>query len=227
LVVGWERITGADAAWSVASGLAVGIGLALFYRAMAIGLISVIAPIVAAIGALVPVVFSLARGERPGLLALTGIALAIVAITLVSITPGEGNGARGLALAVGAGLLFGLFFTFLSLASDDAGLVPIALARVGSTVALVTLALVATRGLAPARATMPAVVAIALLEVSAAVCLLLALQQGPVSVAVVLASLYPVTTTVLAGTVLRERLNEVQLAGVGLALVAVVLVSLG
>lgn len=227
LVAGWDRVTVSDAGWSIGSGLAVGIGLALFYQAMTIGLISVVAPVVAATGALVPVCYALVRGERPGLVALTGIALAIVAIALVSVAPGEGSATRGLGLSLAAGALFGLFFTFLSLPSDDAGLVPAALSRVGSTVALVALALATTRGLSPGRTTHRAVVAIALLEVGAAILLLLALQRGPVSIAAVLASLYPVTTTLLAATLLRERLTEVQVVGVALALTAVVLVTLG
>jgi drug/metabolite transporter (DMT)-like permease len=227
IVVGWDRVTGGDAAWSVASGLVVGIGLALFYQAMTVGLISVVAPIVAATGALVPVCVSLARGERPGQIALAGIALAIIAIALVSVAPGEGSATRGIGLSLAAGALFGLFFVFLSLTNDDAGLAPVALSRVGSTLALGTLALVTTRGLDPGRATHRAVVAIAVLEGGAAIFLLLALQRGPVSVAAVLASLYPVTTTLLAATLLRERLTEVQLAGVALALTAVILVSLG
>jgi drug/metabolite transporter (DMT)-like permease len=227
LVAGWDRVTVADAGWSIGSGLAVGIGLAFFYQAMTVGLISVVAPVVAATGALVPVCFALARGERPGLVALAGIVLAIVAIALVSVAPGDGSAMRGLGLSLAAGALFGLFFTFLSLPSDDAGLVPVALSRVGSTVALVALALATTGGLGPGRATHRAVVAIAVLEVGAAILLLLALQRGPVSVAAVLASLYPVTTTLLAARLLRERLTEVQLAGVALALTAVVLVSLG
>jgi drug/metabolite transporter (DMT)-like permease len=227
IVVGWDRVTGGDAAWSVASGLVVGIGLALFYQAMTVGLISVVAPIVAATGALVPVCVSLARGERPGQIALAGIALAILAIALVSVAPGEGSATRGIGLSLAAGALFGLFFVFLSLTNDDAGLAPVALSRVGSTLALGALALVTTRGLDPGRATHRAVVAIAVLEGGAAIFLLLALQRGPVSVAAVLASLYPVTTTLLAATLLRERLTEVQLAGVALALTAVILVSLG
>jgi drug/metabolite transporter (DMT)-like permease len=227
IVVGWDRVTGGDAAWSVASGLVVGIGLALFYQAMTVGLISVVAPIVAATGALVPVCVSLARGERPGQIALAGIALAIIAIALVSVAPGEGSATRGIGLSLAAGALFGLFFVFLSLTNDDAGLAPVALSRVGSTLALGALALVTTRGLDPGRATHRAVVAIAVLEGGAAIFLLLALQRGPVSVAAVLASLYPVTTTLLAATLLRERLTEVQLAGVALALTAVILVSLG
>lgn len=227
IVVGWDGVTEGDAAWSVASGLVVGIGLALFYQAMTVGLISIVAPVTAATGAIVPVCWALARGERPTLVVLGGITLAIVAIALVSVAPGQGSTTRGLGLALGAGLLFGLFFVFLSLTSDDAGLVPVALSRVGSTISLALLAILATRGLDPGRSTHAAVAAIAVLESSAAICLLLALQRGPVSVAAVLASLYPVTTTLLAATLLRERLTEVQLLGVALALTAVVLVSLG
>lgn len=228
LLVDWDQITGADVGWSLASGLAVGVGLALFYAGMARGLISLVAPVTATTGALVPVVFSLARGERPGALAIVGIALAVVAIALVSAMPGGGGSSTaGLGLGVAAGALFGLFFVFLSLTDADAGLWPVALSRTGSSLALVVLALALTRGLDPGASARPAVATIAALEVAAAVALLLALQRGPVSVASVLASLYPVTTTFLATVLLRERLQGTQLAGVGLALVAVVLVSLG
>ena len=228
LLVGWDAVTRGDAAWSLASGVAVGIGLTLFYGAMARGLISLVAPVAATIGAAVPVAFSLARGERPGTIALAGIALAVLAIALVSVTPGAHLAASaGLGLAVAAGALFGLFFVFLSLADEAAGLWPVALSRTGSSVVLVALALATTRGLDPGITTRPAVVAIAVLEVAAAVALLLALQRGPVSIASVLASLYPVSTTFLAAGLLHERLRPSQLAGVALALIAIVMISLG
>jgi drug/metabolite transporter (DMT)-like permease len=224
---GAARVTVADAGWSLASGVVVGIGLALFYAAMGRGLISVVAPVAAMTGASVPVVFSLVRGERPGTVALAGIVAAVIAIGIVSAAPGGGGGSGALGLALGAGALFGLFFVFLSLAHEDAGLWPVALSRVGSAGALVVLALVLTRGIDPGRTVLPAVLIVAVLEVIAAATLLLALQRGPVSVASVLASLYPVSTTVLAAGVLHERLRPTQLAGVGLALVAVVLIALG
>lgn len=227
LIAGWTQIRPGDVVWSLASGLVVGAGLAVFYSAMARGLISIVAPVTAVTGATVPVVFALVRGERPGALALAGIALAIVAIALVSLGPtGDTGGADVIVLAVCAGVLFGLFFAFLSLANDDAGLWPVAFSRIGSSAVLVVLALVLTRGLAPGSNVARQAAIIAVLESAAAVFLLLALQRGPVSVAAVLASLYPVTTTVLAAGVLGERLGRVQLAGVTLALGAVVLVSL-
>ncbi len=68
---------------------------------------------------------------------------------------------------------------------------------------------------------------IAVLEVSATVPLLIALQRGPLAIASVVASLYPVTTVILAGFILRERLSRLQYVGVACALLAVALVSTG
>jgi drug/metabolite transporter (DMT)-like permease len=229
LLVDHERVTSGDAAWSAASGVAVGLGLAAFYTAMARGLISLVAPVTAVTGALVPVVYAVASGERPGVVATVGIVLAVAAIGLVSLVPTEPDAARAgigaLPLAVVAGLMFGLFYVCLARVDEDAGLWPIALSRVLSATALVLLALVVTRGIAVSRALLGWIAAIGALEVLAAITLLLALQRGPVSVAAVLASLYPVTTTFLAAFVLRERLRGRQLAGVALALVAVALIS--
>ncbi len=226
VLVDWERITSADVAWSLASGLAVGIGLALFYLAMARGLISVVAPVAAVTGAVVPVVYALGGGERPGTGAVVGIVLAVVAIGLVSVTPGHESGATGpLALAIGAGLLFGLFYVSLSRVDEDAGLWPVAISRAASAAVLVLLAFTLTRGIRLDRRLAPRIALIGVLEVLAAAAVLLALQRGPVSVASVLASLYPVTTTFLAALVLRERLSRVQLGGVVLALAAVTLIS--
>jgi len=227
LVVAAERVTAADAAWSAASGVAVGLGLVLFYTAMTRGMISLVAPVAAVTGAVVPVVYALASGERPGATAIVGIALAVAAIALVSLAPGDaaGAGLGALPLAFAAGLLFGLFYVCFARVHEDAGMWPVAISRVASTTVVVALALAVTRGLSVSRDAVPRIALIGVLEVGAAVTLLLALQRGPVSVASVLASLYPVTTTFLAALVLHERLRGRQLAGVGLALVAVALIS--
>src|SRR4029450_5055405 len=87
LLVAHERVTSGDAAWSAASGVAVGLGLATFYTAMTRGLISLVAPVPAVVGALAPVVSALAGGERPGVLATVGIVLAVAAIALISLVP--------------------------------------------------------------------------------------------------------------------------------------------
>lgn len=229
LFVASERVTTTDACWAVGSGVAVALGLVCFYTAMTRGLISVVAPVTAVTGALVPLLYALGGGERPGEAAVAGIALAIVAIGLVSLGPmgpAEAAASRdALPLAIAAGVLFGLFYVCFARVHEDAGLWPVAISRLTSATVLVALAIVLTGGLSVGRAAAPWVVAIGALEVAAAVTLLLALQRGPISVASVLASLYPVTTTFLAALVLRERLRGLQLAGVALALVAVALIS--
>ena len=229
LFVASERVTTSDACWAVGSGVAVALGLVCFYTAMTRGLISVVAPVTAVTGALVPLLYALSGGERPGEAAVAGIALAIVAIGLVSLGPmgpAEAAASRdALPLAIAAGVLFGLFYVCFARVHEDAGLWPVAISRLTSATVLVALAIALTGGLSVGRAAAPWVVAIGALEVAAAVTLLLALQRGPISVASVLASLYPVTTTFLAALVLRERLRGLQLAGVALALVAVALIS--
>jgi drug/metabolite transporter (DMT)-like permease len=230
VVVDWERITPGDVAWSLAAGVSVGIGLVLFYTAMARGMISLVAPVTAVIGATIPVLYALGHGERPGKVAVGGIVLAIAAIALVSLAPrhrdaANDDGARTLTLAIGAGVLFGLFYVGLSRTSDDAGLWPFSISRAASAGALLALALATTRGVSIGRGFGWQIALIAVLEVGAGVAVLLALHRGPVSVASVLASLYPVTTTCLAALVLRERLRGLQLIGVALALVAVALIS--
>ncbi len=229
LLVDAEQVTHGDVAWGAASGVAVGVGLVAFYSAMTRGLISLVAPVTAVTGAVIPVVYAFGSGERPGTAAVAGILLAIAAIGLVSLAPGApraGDGGLGaLPLAFAAGILFGLFYVCFARVHEDAGMWPVAISRVASATVVVALALGVTRGLAVRRAVVPRIALIGALEVGAAVTLLLALQRGPVSVASVLASLYPVTTTFLAALFLRERLRGLQLVGVALALVAVALIS--
>lgn len=234
VVVDAERVAGDDVAWALGSGVAVACGFACFYTAMGRGLISVVAPLAAVTGAAVPVFYALARGERPGAAASIGIVIALVAVVIVSIAPVAPEHSHlaitpdVVGLSMLAGGCFGTFYVAFSIISEDAGLWPVALERTAATITLVTIAFALTRGalVLPSRLAR-LVVTIGVLEVGATVPLLLALQRGPVAIASVLASLYPVTTVLLAALVLRERMSRLQLVGVGLALCAVVLVSTG
>ena len=187
-----------------------GLGLVLFYTAMTRGMISLVAPVAAVTGAVVPVVYALARDERPGTAAIVGIALAVAAIALVSLAPGDTPAARAPGSARSRRLrrrspvrpLLRVPRARARGRRDVAGRdLPRRLhgrrRRAGARV---------TRGLR-SRDGVPRIALIGVLEVGAAVTLLLALQRGPVSVASVLASLYPVTTTFLAALVLHERLR--------------------
>ena len=135
-------------------------------------------------------------------------------VSLVSLAPSEQHPGAAVvdrtvfALALVSGALFGLFYIAFSRVSEDAGMWPLTIERAASAVVLLVLALVLTRGVAvDARRLLPRVLVIALLEVAATIPLLLALQRGPVAIATVVTSLYPVTTVLLAAFVLRERLS--------------------
>ena len=234
LVGDTEQVSRADVGWSVLAGISVAVGIGFFYVGMARGLISVVAPVAAVTGAVIPVVYALARGERPGPIALVGLVIAFVAVAVVSLAPSEQHPDAAvvdgtvLALALASGVLFGLFYVAFSRVSDDAGLWPVTIERAAASSCSCSRQSLMTRGpVTGLRRHAPGRAPIALLEVAAVVPLLLALQRGPVAIASVVASLYPVTTVILAAFVLRERLSRLQYVGVVCALVSVALVSSG
>ncbi|QYC44530.1 EamA-like transporter family protein [Nonomuraea coxensis DSM 45129] len=216
--------------WGLAAGLAGAGGLALFYRALATGVMSVVAPTTAVTSAALPVLFGLATGERPAFWALVGVALALGSVLLVSQdrSAGAGRGASaGLATALLAGAGFGGFFILLAMAPADAGLWPLVGARLSSVTAVALVALATGRALWP-RAGAGAgrvIVAAGVLDMAANVLYLLAQRQGLLSLVAVLVSLYPASTLLLARHVLGERLNGIQVTGVACALGAVALIA--
>jgi Predicted membrane protein len=214
--------------WGTLSGVAGGGGLIVFYRALARGTMSVVAPTTAAASAGVPVIFGLAAGERPQFLALVGIVVAMAAILLVSREPGTGlsRAALGpLIAALVAGVCFGGFFILLSHAPPDGGLWPLVGARLSSIVLIPLLAMATGQGLRPGRGTLRVIALAGVLDMVANVLYLLAVQRGLLSLVAVIVSLYPASTLLLARQVLGERLSVVQVIGVGLALGAVALIA--
>ncbi|MER7502926.1 DMT family transporter [Nonomuraea pusilla] len=221
------RFGGEDVLWGLAAGVSGAAGLVLFYRALATGVMSVVAPTTAVTSAALPVVFGLATGERPPFWALVGVVLALGSVLLVSQSPGGGESASAgsvlAALAAGAG--FGGFFILLALAQKEAGLWPLVGARLSSISVVLLLALATRRALRPSPGGLRVIVAAGTLDMAANVLYLLAKQHGLLSLVAVLVSLYPASTLVLARQVLGERLHAVQLAGVACALGAVALIA--
>jgi drug/metabolite transporter (DMT)-like permease len=216
---------------------AVGIAaLGMFFRALSIGTMGVVAP-VASLGVAVPVIVGLARGESPSGWQLAGIVVAVVGVVLASgpELSGEGaGGAQALLLAVGAAAGFGVVLLLIAQASDgDRGAVVMTLLTMRLTsVTLMTvglLALVRRRGwdLAVTRQDLPVLVLIGIADASANGTYAIASRSSLVSVASALASLYPVVTAVLAYRVHGERLRRVQIGGVAAALAGVALLTAG
>lgn len=222
-----------DLAIGAVAGLAGGGGVALLYRGLAVGTMSVVAPITAVGASVVPVAFGLATGERPGAVALIGVALAVVAVVLVSATPGtreqvESRGPLppGIVEAVVSGLAFGAFFILLDATSADGGLWPLVGAR--TSILVVAVIAVATRtSLRPGPGSLGRIALSGVLDMAANVLYVLATREGLLSLVAVLVSLYPATTVLLARVVLGERLGRVQLLGLGVVAAGVALIALG
>jgi drug/metabolite transporter (DMT)-like permease len=226
LAFGGDFLTGVGFAAALGAGIAGVVGLAALYRGMAIGAMGVVAPISAS-AAVLPVAVGLARGERPELLQLVGVALALVGVILVSREPGaESRLATGVPLALLAAAGFGSYFLFIDRASSDDAYWAVVAARLTSCALALPLAY-ARGALRVPRSALPVLIAIGLLDVGANLLLALALNEGFVSLVSVLASLYPVGVVVLAIAFLHERPGRSQALGGGTALAGVALISAG
>ena len=224
---------GRDLWLGVAVGLTGPLAVSLLYRGLAMGRMSVVAPITAVVAAIVPLVWALVDGERPSPIALIGVAVALVSIVLVAGAPEHEDHpdaaaaaplAKVIPPAVASGLGFGALFVLLGETSSDAGLWPLLVARpvavVVTAAAALALALRAgqsARAIIPARVAWPAVAGAGVLDITANAIYLAATNAGLLSIVAVLSSLYPAATVVLARIVLGERLHRVQVVGLGLA----------
>jgi drug/metabolite transporter (DMT)-like permease len=237
---GWGAV-----GWAAASGVCGASGLVAFYAGFATAPISVVAPVAALVSTLLPVGVAIAGGERPTGSMVVGGLVCLVAIVLVSMPPDRraadgsrttddpnegGHGAaanrlRGLGYGAAAGAGFGLFFLCLKNAGQSGVLWPVAVSRTAGTLVAFGIAL-ATRT-RPWRRDGTAAIALVSGAVDAAanVCYVLATRAGLFGLAVVVTSLYPGMTVLLARWVLGERMRWLQRAGLLLAAAGVVLLT--
>jgi drug/metabolite transporter (DMT)-like permease len=209
-------------------GVGGAVGLSAFYKAMAVGTMSVVSPITAC-SALVPFVLSLATGERPAAIAAMGAILALAGAILASLEERRSSSperARAVLLAVVSAVAIGLFVYFLGLGSREGdALSALVGARVGSLAALVALVVGSRTPVRIPWASLAAVAAVGVADVSANALFAFASGHGLLSLVSVLGSLYPVVTLLLAYVVLHERLTRPQQAGVAIALVGVIAIA--
>ena len=208
-----------DVVIAIAGGAVGAAGLAMLYRGLSIGRMGVVAPVAAVIGATLPVAFGFLIEGVPSWLAIAGIVLAVASVTLVSRVPDEPDGRpSGLGLAIAAGVLFASFAILASQYSDELVVSPVVVIRVASILSIGAW-IVARRQpwRVPAR--------LGVIDMSATTLYLAAIAIGPLAIAAVLASLYPVITTILAAVVLRERIRPIHAVGIAAAAAAVVLIA--
>jgi len=226
----------ADVAWGAAAGLAGGVGLALLYRALALGTMSVVAPVTALCAAGVPVAAGLALGDRLTTMTSGGIALAAAAIVLIGQaedTPSEAgltpvsaahDPARALRIALASGVAIGFFLVALERTGSEAGMWPLVAARAVSISMFCALG-AATRQPLLLRGRVAAIAIVGgCIDMVANVLYLVAVRAGQLSVVATLTSLYPASTVVLARVVLDERLSKRQTAGIVAAIIATLLI---
>jgi drug/metabolite transporter (DMT)-like permease len=219
--------TRSDLLWGAAAGVTGGSGVAILYHALATGTMAVVAPITALCAVVIPVAVAVALGERPSVVTLAGIALAAMAIVLLSRSAQSGERhhyVRSVALALASGIMIGLFFLCLARTGRDAGLWPLFVARLVSVPFFGVIAVAGRRSLAMAPRVALIVIGGGALDMLANLLYQLAAHRGPLSVVVTLASLYPASTVILARVTLGERLSWSQAVGVVCALAAVLVI---
>jgi drug/metabolite transporter (DMT)-like permease len=217
----------ADVPWSIAGGLTGGIGIVSLYRALAVGRMGVVAPVTGVLAAAIPVVFGILVEGLPTALVVVGIAMAIVAVVLVSRVDDGRAGPSGLGLALVAGIAIGGFGVAISQISEGHAFGPLAIIRATEAVLIVAIVLVGRRAWRSDRRLLPAMAGVGVLDMAGNAAFILAVQAGSLAVAAVLSSLYPVTTVVLASLVLHERVTRSHAAGIAIAIGAIACIALG
>jgi drug/metabolite transporter (DMT)-like permease len=227
LAIGGPGPTVHAVAWGLVSGLGGGVGTTMLYRGLARGQMSVVGPVSAVAAAGVPVAAGLALGERPTVLALVGLLVALPAIVLVAASGSiRGMFGSGMTDGLAAGAAFGVMFIGLAQAGQGAGLWPVVSEQTSS---LLLVLVIAIRSRVPLRPAIRAAGWPALVGASGMTATLLyfyATHFAMLATAAVLVSLYPGVTVLLARVLLHERFSPVQRAGLSLCTIAVVAIAL-
>ncbi len=229
--------TGEAAGWGLIAGATGSIAIVGLYIALSRGNMTVVAPVTGVVAAVVPVGVGVAQGERPSVLAIVGIAIAIAAVALIgglaglfskrSARPTIDAGTVALAVAVGVG--FGFLFVAFAQPGEDTGLWPLLFARFSGLPILLLAFLIQTRGqrTTVGRALVAPAVAIGLLIAGSNVTYLLSTREGLLSVVAVVVAMYPASTICLASVIDGERATTAQLTGMALAAGALVMITTG
>jgi drug/metabolite transporter (DMT)-like permease len=216
--------SGTAAAWALAGGLSGGGALAIFYRALSTGRMGLTAPVAAVLGAAIPTAFGMFREGLPQPAQIFGFALAAVGIWLISRTEDESS-SEGIGMAALAGVGFAGFYLCMKQAGDGSAFWLAATSKVASFT-LTGLIVLLGRGVrAIDRSGIAFGILAGSLDVIGSVLFIRASQTGRLDAAVVLSSLYPAVTVVLARFVLKEHFTRWKALGMVAALLAVPMIA--
>jgi drug/metabolite transporter (DMT)-like permease len=232
IVLGASDLTLHDTELGAASGLTTSVAYVSFFTAIGHGRISIVAPISAAVTALLPATVGIAEGNALSTVALCGVLCALVSIPLVAYETAEvadgdddrWSTTRQVLVSVLCGIGFGFYFICIGHTHRSSGLWP--------TVATLVVAIAMTVPIAARGGVMPAVASLSRLAVAGGVALGIAdaalttaLQRGPLTVASVLGNLYPLVTIALGVAILKERLEPWHVLGILLAVAGVSMIA--
>ena len=213
--------------WSIAAGVVGTIGLLAFFEAMRVGRISIVAPLSALIGAIIPAVVGSFIEGMPKPIVFLAFALAFAAVALISIEKYEGNTKKSnhITLPLLAGTAFGLYFVFMHEASSTLVIGPLIIARSSGMIAIALYLLYKKESFRIESGSWRLLTVNGFFDVGGNAFYILALQAGRLDISAVLASLYPGMTVFLAWLILKEKLQPTQWIGIILALIAIILMT--
>ena len=232
ILLGASDLTAHDLGLGAVSGLTTSIAYVGFFAAIGHGRISIVAPISAAVTALLPAIAGIAEGNTLSSIARYGILCALLAIPLVAYETEDGEAnddwstRRQVLVSILCGVGFGFYFFCIGHTHRSSGLWPTVATLV---VGIAIIALLAARG-----GVMPSLASVSRLAVAGGVALgvadaglTTALQRGPLTVASVLGNLYPLVTIALGVRILGERIRLWHAAGILLAVAGVAMIAAG
>jgi drug/metabolite transporter (DMT)-like permease len=221
----------ASLAWAAGAGLVGVLGLVAFYQALALGRMGIVAPVAGVLGASLPVLVGIVTQGLPSALQAVGIVLAVASVALVSRPGDEAPGPqdrRALALAIIAGVGFGLYITSMQRAGDASIPWLLSMSRAASIIAiLVVIAIVRPRLPVGDRRWLGLSAVVGVFDVVGNGLFVASTQTGRLAIAAVTSSLYPVMTVVLARVVLGERFARIHVAGIVVAMIAIAAITAG
>jgi drug/metabolite transporter (DMT)-like permease len=216
-----------DVSWCIVGGVGGGIGIVALYHGLATARMGVVAPITGVLAAAIPVIYGVLLEGLPSPLIVVGIAVAIVAVVLVSRVADDRSGPSGIGIALLAGAAIGTFGVAISQISDGHTFGPLTIIRAVEAAFIAAVILIGRRSWRVDRRWLPAMAGVGVLDMAGNAAFILAVQTGALAIAAVLSSLYPVTTVILATVFLRERVTRSHVVGIVLAVVAIVCIASG